>query len=135
MIPIFSCQDNGKADCPIISEHTDIQPLHHKLWYTLFSEVGQCSFTVLRKVFFLPWFFDTIQCIDMKIANYHDKQLSPSETRGQDRFFSLDLWYLQIEIVRLEFLQSCGTQIMVNTLTSTPSHKYTYLVKLNFFMY
>ena len=37
----FFRQYHSKADGLWISEHTDFQPLHHKLWENLFSEVGQ----------------------------------------------------------------------------------------------
>ena len=35
-----------------MSDHTDIQPLHHKLWDNQFSEVGQRNFTAAKKAFF-----------------------------------------------------------------------------------
>ena len=79
-----------KADGPIISENTDIQPLHNKLWENLFSEVGQCNFTAAKKSLFLP-FLDTKPFFAMKMTNHHDKQLTPSESWDQDGFLSLGM--------------------------------------------
>ena len=41
----------------------------------------------------------------MKIANHHDKQLTPLESSDQDNFFSLCLGYHQILNFALECLQ------------------------------
>ena len=82
---LFVGQYHGKADDPSISEHTNIQPLHHKLWDNLFSEVGQCRFTAAKKNIF-PQFLETI-FFAMKIANHHDKQLTLSESWDQDGLF------------------------------------------------
>ena len=55
----------------------------------------------------------------MKIANHYDKQLSPSESRDQDVFFSMGLGYHQIPIIELESVKRCGTQISVNNWTGS----------------
>ena len=74
--------------------------------------------TMLQKKPFSS-FLDTKQKDAMEISNHHDEQLTPSESWDQDGFFSLGLGYHQIQILELEFLQSCGTQIRVNTWTGS----------------
>ena len=93
----------------------------------MFSEVGQCSFTAAKKKPFLP-FLDTKPFFAMKMINHHDKQLTPSESWDQDGFLSLALGYQHIKINELEFLQRCGHQIRMNTLTGS----YTVIKQLSY---
>ena len=53
----------------------------------------------------------------MKIANHHDKQLTPLEICDHDRFLSHGFGYHHIKSVRLKNVQLCGHQIRVNTWT------------------
>ena len=72
-------QYQSKADGQIISKDTDIHPLHHKLWETWFSEVGQLNFTAAKKKYF-SLFYDSKQFFATKVENHHEKQHTPSES-------------------------------------------------------
>ena len=94
---------------PRISEHTDIKLLHQALCKKFVSEIGQCRFTAASGNLFPP-FVDTKQFFAMKIANHHDRLLTPLESWDQDGFWPWALGH-QIQIMRLELLQRRGNQI------------------------
>ena len=114
---IVCYQYHCKADGPSISEHTDIQPLHYKLWENLFSEFGQSSFTASKTNLFPP-FLDTKPFFAMQVTRVGIMTV----------LLSLGLRCHQIKIGRLEFLQRCGTQITVNTWTGSFYYLNSYLL-------
>ena len=86
-------QNHCKADAPSIPEFIKI---HHKLWENKFSEVGQFNFTAIKKAF-VYLFVTQNRFFAMKMINYHDKQLTPSESWDQDNVLSLGLGYHNID--------------------------------------
>ena len=106
-----------KVDDPSIKKHTDIQPLHYKLWENLFSEFGQSSFTASKTNLFPP-FLDTKPFFAMQVTRVGIMTV----------LLSLGLRCHQIKIGRLEFLQRCGTQITVNTWTGSFYYLNSYLL-------
>ena len=107
-------QYHCKADDPSISEHIDIQPLHHKLYGIFFLKLYNAVLLLPKKAFF-HCFLTQNHVFAIKMANHHDKQITPSKSWDQDGFFSLGLGYYQIQIMSLKILQHCGTQIRANT--------------------
>ena len=71
---LFVGQYHCKGYRPRITEHTDIQILHHKLWD--FFKVRYCSLTSDKKIIF-PTYLDTKLFLAVNIANHHNKQVTP----------------------------------------------------------
>ena len=56
------------------------------------SVVEQRTFTAEKQFFSLSMFLDAKQCFAVKIAKHHNKQLTPLESRDQDKFVEPGFW-------------------------------------------